>query len=324
MSADRLRIGAVVDGGGIPTSAMLDIVDHVEGIGMDSVWLPQMPNQLDVATVLAALAAHTKRVRLASAVLPMYSRPPVVMAQSALTADAISGGRVALGLGLGHRAVGDWMVGGQQAPALPATREYLTVVTSLVRDGEVNVDGTWYSGHAAYIGERRDDLPVYLGSFGPKMLELAGELADGAILWMCTTDYLTTQVFPALRRGWARRGGRPDNFKVVAMMHAGLSGDPDRDRQLFGRTLGAYLRVATYRGLFSRSGFADSVTSARPDDAMVRALGAFTEDEVAQRLEEFRRCGVDDIGVAPAGAAKGSFDLCLRTLTNVFEIAGVG
>ncbi|NUR50961.1 MAG: LLM class flavin-dependent oxidoreductase, partial [Hamadaea sp.] len=322
MSADRLRVGAVVDGGGIPTSALLEIVDHAEGIGMDAVWLPQMPNQLDVATVLAALAAHTKRVRLASAVLPMYSRPPVVMAQSALTADAISGGRVALGLGLGHRAVGDWMVGGKPAPALPATREYLTVVTSMVRDGEVNFDGTWYSGHAAYIGERREDFPVYLGSFGPKMIELAGELADGVILWMCTTEYVTAHVLPALRRGWARRGGRPDGFKVVAMMHAGLSGDPERDRQIFGRTLGAYLRVATYRGLFNRSGFADSVASTRPDDAMVRALGAFTEDEVTRRLVELRRCGVDEVGVAPAGTAKTSLDLCLKTLTRVSEIAG--
>ncbi|NUT32222.1 MAG: LLM class flavin-dependent oxidoreductase [Hamadaea sp.] len=322
MSADRLRIGAVVDSGGIPPSAVLGIADHAEGIGMDSIWLPQMPNQLDVATVLAALAAHTKQVTIASAVLPMYTRPPVVMAQSALTADAISGGRTALGLGLGHRGVGDWMVGGQQAPALPATREYLTVVTSLIRDGEVNFDGAWHSGHAAYIGERREDFPVYLGTFGPKMLELAAELADGVILWMCTTDYLSRHVFPALRRGWARRGGRPANFKVVAMMHAGLTGEPDGDRDLFARTLASYLRVATYRSLFGRSGFADAISAAKADDAMVRALGAFTEDEVAQRIAGYRRCGVDEIGVAPAGSAKRSYDLCLKTLTKVHEIAG--
>ncbi|KKK06535.1 LLM class flavin-dependent oxidoreductase [Micromonospora sp. HK10] len=321
MPADRIRVGAVVDSGGIPPSALLGIVGHAEDIGMDSIWLPQLPNQLDVATVLAALSVHTKRVTLASAVLPMYSRPPVVMAQSALTADAISGGRVGLGLGLGHRGVGDWMVGGQPAPALAATREYLTVVTSMIHDGDVNFDGTWYSGHAAYIGERREDLPVYLGTFGPKMLELAGELADGVILWMCTTDYLTQHAMPALRRGWARRGGRPDGFKIVAMMHAGVTGAPEADRDLFARTLAAYLRVATYRSLFERSGFAASIGANMADDGMIRALGAFTEDEVAQRISGYRRCGVDEIGVAPAGSAKRSYDLCLKTLTRVYEIA---
>lgn len=322
MSTDRLRIGAGLDSSGIGLSKTLGIADHAEGIGMDSIWLPQMPNQMDVATILAAIAAHTKRVTIASAVLPMYSRPPVVMAQSALTADAISAGRVILGLGLGHRGVGDWMVGAKAVPAVPATREYLTVVTSLLRDGEVNFDGTWYSGHAAYIGERRDDLPVYLGTFGPKMLELAGELADGAILWMCSADYLTRQALPALRRGWARRGGRPKGFTVVAAMHAALTGSPADDRELFARDLVAYLRVATYRALFERSGYVDSIGAAKASDAMVRDLGAFTEEEVATRIAEYRRCGVDEIVVAPAGTAKHSYQLVLQTLTKVHEIAG--
>jgi len=318
---DRLKVGAVVDGYGSSTRAVLEMAEHAEKTGMDSVWLSQMPNQREVGTVVAGLAVATQRVSIASAVLPMYTRPPVIMAQSAMTTDELSGGRVVLGLGLGHRGVGDWMVGSRPVPPVTGTREYLTIVTSLIREGEVSFDGRFHSGHAAYSGQRREDLPVLLGAFGPKMLEVAGELADGVILWMCTPEYVSRHAFAALRRGWQRRGGRPSTFSVVAMMHAGVSPEPDRDREVFARLLSSYLRVATYRKLFEASGFTEAVAANRPEDTIVRALASFGGEDIGRRMAEYRQAGVDEIAVVAAGTAAGSVARCLDTLAAANDIA---
>src|SRR5262249_27266876 len=148
------------------------------------------------------------RCVIGSAIMPVYTRPPVIAAYTALAIDELSSGWFILGLGLGHRGVGEWMVGaGAAAPALVGMREYLHIAGALIRDGEVDHDGTWFSGHSACAAkvQRRADLPVYLGGFGPKMIELAAELTDGVILWMCTPSYVSEHAKPALRAGWARR-----------------------------------------------------------------------------------------------------------------------
>jgi alkanesulfonate monooxygenase SsuD/methylene tetrahydromethanopterin reductase-like flavin-dependent oxidoreductase (luciferase family) len=319
-SPAELRVGAAM-GAGMSVADMRDLTAHAEAIGMDSVWLAQLPNQLESGAMLAALAATTERIRLGTAILPLYSRPPVVMAQTALTADELSGGRVTLGLGLGHREFGDWSVGTTRRPPVAATREYLAIVTSLIRDGEVNMDGRWYSGHASYPESRRADLSVQIGAFGPRLIELAAESADGIVLWMCSPAYVREHVRPALERGWRKRGGRPPGFGLTAMLHAGLTGNPAADRAEFARQLAAYLRVPSYRALFAASGFDGVLAANRPDTAMVAALGAFTETEMAQRVEDLREVGVTELVISPAGQARHSMDLCLGTLSGALVAA---
>ncbi len=311
-----LRVGVATGGAGAAAAEVHATCVHAEKIGADSVWLAQMPNQLESSALLAALAATTSTVRLGTAVLPLYSRPPVVMAQTAMTIDEISEGRLVLGLGLGHREVGAWSVGAPTAPAVAGTREYLAVVSSLVREGEVTVDGRCYSGHASYFLPRRADMPIQLGAFGPRMIELAAEVADGVVLWMCSAQYVRTVVRPALERGWRRRGGRPERFELTMMLQSALGAKPDEDRAAFGRHLSAYFRVATYRKLFSACGFDNCLAANRPDAAMVAALGAFTEEELARQAAEFAAAGVDEVVLSPAGTVRGSGQAFLDTLTR--------
>ncbi len=321
-----LRVGVATGGAGMAAETVRVMADHAEKIGMNSVWLAQMPNQLESSALLGVLAATTSTVQLGTAVLPLYSRPPVVMAQTAMTVDEVSEGRVILGLGLGHREVGSWSVGAVRAPAVAGTREYLDVVSALIRDGEVNFDGRWYSGHASYPLPRRPEMPIQLGAFGPRLIELAAEVADGVVLWMCSAGYVRDVVQPALERGWRSRGGRPAGFALTAMLHAGLTGAPDEDRTAFARQLTSYLRVPTYRKLFDSSGFGASLAAGRPDAEMVAALGAFTEDEVAGHGARYRAAGVDEVVLSPAGTARAGMDLCLGTLTRGREalLGGAG
>ncbi|GAA4727247.1 LLM class flavin-dependent oxidoreductase [Phytohabitans rumicis] len=316
------RIGVVLEPQGLSVPETLERADLVENQGVSSLWLVQMPGRWDVGTVLAALAARTKRMTLGSAILPLYSRPPVVMASTALTLDELSGGRFALGLGLGLRGVGEWMVGaGAAPPAVAAMREYLRIVLDAVRDGEADHDGTWFSGHVFYppAQSRRPDVPVYLGTFGPRMLELAGELADGVVLTMCTPEYLRDTAMPALRRGLERRtdgrwaGGA--GFDVAVLLPAAVTADAVVERARFGDYLANYLRVPTYKRLFAASGFGAQLAAGRPDETMIRALSAIGDDtEVSARAEALAAAGATQLLVSSTAGAFGDRNQFLETV----------
>lgn len=295
------HIGAAIEQTNVSLAETYQRARLAEETGVDSLWLVQLPNQRESMTVLSGLAANTEAAALGTSIVPMYTRPPVVMAQTAMTLDEISRGRLILGLGLGNPMVGRWMLGAATAPPLQSTREYLTIVTSLIRTGEVSFTGRWHSGNASYAGPRRSGLPVYLGTFGPHMLELAGELADGVILWLCSVDYVREKVMPSLRAGWARRESKPDDFSVTLMLSASLAGDEDEDeRENFRRVVSAYCRVPAYRQMLEASGFAAELKAGRPGDEMLDALSAMgTRAHVQKRLAEYVGAGVTRFGIGP-------------------------
>lgn len=283
---------------------VLERARTTEKLGVEHLWLVQLPNQRDTMTVAGALAAVTETATVGTGIVPAYSRLPVPLAQAAHTLDEISGHRFSLGVGLGHRNVGEWMVGAPAGPPLASMRDYLTVLTTYLRTGEVDHTGTWFSGHATYAPSFRSDLPVLLGSFGPRMLQLAGEFADGAILWMCGVDYVEREVLPNLRLGRARRGLDLDGFEIVYMLPSAVSsGGADGVAEIC-RYLAAYLRVPTYRRLFAASGFEDCVASGRPSTALAEAVGAGGDEAaVRRRIARLHDSGVTQVAVSPVMGA---------------------
>jgi alkanesulfonate monooxygenase SsuD/methylene tetrahydromethanopterin reductase-like flavin-dependent oxidoreductase (luciferase family) len=300
----KTRIGAVIEHADLPFAQAAARAGIAAKLGAEGVWLSQLPGHRETGTLLTGLALSTADVQLGTAIIPTSTRPPVVMAQTALTIDELCGGRLVLGLGAGHRMLGEWMLGGVHAATVGAMREYLTIVTDLIKDGEVNVTGRWFQGHTLYTGARRPDLPVFLGCFGPRMLELAAELADGVILWLCSPEYTREHVMPSLRAGWARRPGGHENFAVAVMIRAVLTPELGRAREDLRRTLNGYLRMPNYQKLMQASGFTDDVRAGRFSDA---ALDVLTASGSAARLQElvaaYREAGVTDVLVVPAGDA---------------------
>lgn len=299
----KARISATIDQVDLSLDAIVEQADIATKCGVDGLWLAQLPNQRYTGMLLAGLAARSSAVTIGTAVLPIYMSPPVVMAQMAMTLDEISGNRLVLGLGCGHRIFGEWMVGGTYSASVGPMREYLTIVTSLIRQGEASVSGSWFNGRVLYGAPRRPQLPVYVGSFGPRMLELAAELADGVILWMCTPSYVHDVVMPSLRAGWARREGDHAGFGVVAMLPAVVSAQPEQDRECGRGMLSGYLRIENYQKLLRASGFGDDVRSLRAGDAMVDELCAIGSGSVIQeRIAAFRESGVTEVALAPLAA----------------------
>jgi alkanesulfonate monooxygenase SsuD/methylene tetrahydromethanopterin reductase-like flavin-dependent oxidoreductase (luciferase family) len=321
------QVGVVLEHRGLALEETLRRAALAEELGAATAWVVQLPNQRESSTVLAGLACRTSRCAVGSAILPIYTRPPVVAAYTALTLDELCGGRFILGLGLGHRGVGEWMVGaGPSPPAAAGMREYLHIVTSLTRDGEVEHDGKWFSGHAFYAADapRRPELPVYLGGFGPRMIELGGELADGVILWMCTPGYIRQHAMPALRAGWARRtdGRYPDGagFGVVAMVNAVVTADPADDLGWFQQFLTSHLRVPAYRRLFAASGFTEQVRAGRGDQAMARALASFgPPEQLRRRMAEYVSAGAAHVAISPVASAHADRACFLGTFRGGLE-----
>jgi alkanesulfonate monooxygenase SsuD/methylene tetrahydromethanopterin reductase-like flavin-dependent oxidoreductase (luciferase family) len=139
-----MKLGVLINHINQPLGEVIEQARLAEKYGADSIWLTQTAGQREIGMLLSALAANTENVQLGMAVQPIYVHPPVVTAQTALTLDELSGGRLVLGLGVGHRVMGEWMMGASYTPQAAAMREYLAIVRSLSTEGQVNFTGRWY------------------------------------------------------------------------------------------------------------------------------------------------------------------------------------
>jgi F420-dependent oxidoreductase-like protein len=278
-----------------------------ERIGFESVWTTQLPDARDAALVLAAYAAHTERVRLGTGVLPIYTRHPTAMAQMAATLDEVSRGRFILGLGISHKVTVEAMWGLRLENPVDAMREYLTIVRTLLRDGSVSFDGGQFSAHVTYSAPRRAGMPVMISALNPRMLELAGELADGVVLWMCTPDYVRDQVLPAVLRGREKAGRPLDGFEIVAAVPACLTSDRLAGMEVFRATVARYASLPYYRKMMDASGLGPDLES---DPIGERALDALAGIGDAERVRDvvrrYRAAGVTLPGIGPFGGHEGA------------------
>jgi alkanesulfonate monooxygenase SsuD/methylene tetrahydromethanopterin reductase-like flavin-dependent oxidoreductase (luciferase family) len=264
----------------------------VEQLGVESIWTSQIVDAHDACTLLSAYSVATERVGLGVAVIPVYLRHPVSTIQMAATLDEISGGRFRLGLGVGSQLTVEWILGATQGDPLEATREYVSIVRSGLETGSVNFTGRHFSARWKYIAQPRPKLPVMLGAMGPKMLELAGEIADGVVLWMCTADYLRDQVMPRLKAGRARAGKTLDGFEVQACMYISLTSNPACARQYIKEHLQYYTKLPTYQRFFTAIGFGDDIANGALSDRFADSVGGIGDElEVRCAIEAFRDAG---------------------------------
>ena len=279
-----MRIGVMI-GGRQDLEGLLARAQELEAQGFDSVWMPNVFG-LDAMGALTVIGRETARIELGTAVVPTYPRHPVTMAQQALTVQAASGNRFALGIGLSHKFVIEGMWGMSFARPARHMRDYLEALLPLLRGGEVSVENESYRVHATYGVPGAEAPPVLLAAMAPRMLALAGSVADGTSLWMTGPDTIESYVAPALREA-AERAGR-ETPRIVAAFPIALTDDPDDARARTGRMLANYGGIPSYRAMLDKEG-ADG-----PGDVAIvgdeRAL-----DEALDRLEAM---GVSDFSAS--------------------------
>jgi F420-dependent oxidoreductase-like protein len=279
-----------------------------ERLGYESVWTTQLPDARDASLVLAAYAFHTERVKLGTGVLPIYTRHPTAMAQMAATLDELSGGRFILGIGVSHKVTVEQMWGLKLEEPVEAMREYLTIVRTLVREGAANEEGRHFTTRGVrYSGPARPDLPIMVSALNPRMLELAGELADGVVLWMCTTAYIRDHVLPTVRKGRERAGKSMEGFEVVAALPVSLTTDRAAGLDVFRRTVAGYAALPYYRKMMDASGLKEELDAERIGERVLDELaGIGDEERVREVIRRYREAGVTLPGVGPFAGHAGA------------------
>ena len=278
-----------------------------ERLGYESVWTTQLPDARDASLVLAAYAAGTERIRFGTGVLPIYTRHPTAMAQMAATLDELSGGRFILGIGVSHKVTVEGMWGMKLESPVVAMREYLDIVRTSLRDGRCNVDGRQFSAHWSYSGPRRAELPIMISALNPRMLELAGEMTDGVVLYMCPPAYIEQHVVPAVRAGREKAGKSMDGFDIVAAVDACLTSDRAAALEVYRGTLDRYGSLPFYR---------KAMESGRFDPEELAAIG--DESQVRAAIRRYRDAGATLPGIGPFGRHAGAagFEATLAAATG--------
>ena len=215
----------------------------------------------DSLTLLMAYAAATEKIKLGTGVLPIYSRTPVATAQQAATIDEYSGGRMILGLGVSHAVTVENWYGTTIERPVSAMREYVGAVRAMFT-GEDPPEGEFFPTRFHFMGyEPRPDLPIYVAALSPNMLQLAGEIADGVMLWLCNPPYIRDVVLPEVRAGRERAGKSMEGFDVVAAVPAAVTDDRESAYATMRGDLVTYWGLPFYRAMIERSGFADEIAA---------------------------------------------------------------
>lgn len=300
----------------------LNRVRLAESLGYEATFTTHIAGR-ESLTVLTAYAMATERIRLGTGVVPIYTRTPATMAQTAATIDELSGGRLVLGLGVSHRATVEGWHGQSIDRPVAEMREYVEIVRAILRGEDPPPGGKWHTRfHLAGL-EPRPQLPIMVASLSPAMLRLAGEIADGAMLWLCTPTYIRDVVVPELRIGRERSGRSLDGFEIVPAVPAALAEDPETAREALRNDLIPYFGLPFYRAMLERSGFGEEIAAydaaAGEPEAMRAAISArFIEELAAIGDQDAVRAGIDryaDAGAtlpAVGGIPRTDFDATLR------------
>jgi alkanesulfonate monooxygenase SsuD/methylene tetrahydromethanopterin reductase-like flavin-dependent oxidoreductase (luciferase family) len=255
----------------------------------------QPPWSPDVLTTLAAAAIKTSIVRLGTSIVPTYPRHPIVLAQQVLALHDIAPDRLRLGIGPSHRAIVEYIYGLPQTTPLVHLREYVKVLHSILRNGKVDHHGEFFNIVIEF--PRTAQIPVLISTLGKKAFQLAGEIADGALSWMCPVPYLLHTGIPVLRRA-ATANGRSKPPPLVAQVPVALSQDRDSVMVAGHKMFDMYSKFPFYVKMFADAGFPLTTDKKMTDDLVNNMIISGNEDTVATSLSKLLAAGLDELMVS--------------------------
>jgi probable F420-dependent oxidoreductase len=304
---------------------------EVEARGYRRAWMGESAGT-DAVTVMTLVAAQTRRLEVATAVLPIQTRTPIVLAMTAATLGHIAPGRFSLGLGVSSRAIVEQWNGLTFVPGLAQMREAVQVIRGALSGERVNFAGRFYTikNFRLLIPPPPRPVPIVLAALGDEALRLAGEIADGVLMnWIGPEG--VPHALAQLEAGAKRAGRTLDGFEIAAFIRTCVTDAPDAARQTLARDITGYTTVDAYASYFRASGFADDVEAVQaawhggdragaPGKLSPRLLDALgvvgDEAHCRARIAEFARSGLTMpvvVPFAPEADRKASILRTVRT-----------
>jgi 5,10-methylenetetrahydromethanopterin reductase len=260
----------------------------------------------DALALCHPVAAATGRVRVGTAIANAALRPPVLTAKTAAQLDHAADGRFILGLGVGNPIM-NGRFGIAPFPALPMIEEYVAVLRSVL-SGQPGFAGQIFHNGPVPMDSppARPELPIYLGALGPRMLELAGRIADGVMLNLMSPAQ-AGRAAGLVRAAAAAAGRDPASVEVVCVVHCCLSGDPGAAAEAAREVVPRYVLHPAVAQMFGEA-------DARGD---LRAVG-----ELLLAGDRRGAAGRVPQPVADAFVAQGDAAACLKRVAE-YRSAGV-
>lgn len=298
------------------TSKQINLVKKIERLGYNSAWVTETRLARDAFSVLGAFAAVTSRIQLCTGIVNSWTRGPALMAMTLATLDEMAPGRVICGLGAYWDPLA-WKQGIDRKKPVTQMREYLVAVRRLLNLETVTHEGEFVKlrdisldlGH----GVPREPRPVrlYIGPTGPVMTELAGEIADGAILnGLLSTEY-TRGMVESIKIGAKRANRSLGKFKQPQLVNIALSDDAatvrESTRYLVTKYLGQQPHIGKAAGLEpellerinktmggwpARPGGVEEATKLVSDDIVDSLTISGNEKHVKDRVYEWMDAGI--------------------------------
>lgn len=282
MLSGQMPTGCFIPAGRSVAQA-IERVRLAESLGYDTVYVTHIAGH-ESLTLLTAYAMATERIRVGTGVVPIYTRTPATMAQTAATIDELSGGRLTLGLGVSHRIVVESWHGQKIERPVREMREYAQIVRAILRGEDPPAGEKWSTSfHLAGL-DPRPQLPIYVAALSPAMLRLAGEIADGVLLWLCCPDYIREVVVPEVTAGRERAGKTLEGFQIVPAVPTALVEDTRESFAAMRRELVTYFGLPFYRAMLERSGFQADIAAFDAAGGDFAAMQAAISEEFLTQL----------------------------------------
>lgn len=228
----------------LPIHESAEITKRAEALGYESMWFAEHNFSRDGITICAAASVATERIRIGPCVVPIFTRSALLLATTFATLDELSRSRIVLGIGAGSRLLIKAQGINYEKP-LTALREYIEACRAVWRA---------HGSHVSYQGDivrledaeldfepKRREIPIYIGSTGPKACELSGEIADGVLLNAFLGTAYVERTMGLLSAGAARAGRSLEGWDVGMMLVTCLADSKREAREYLRPLVALYL-----------------------------------------------------------------------------------
>lgn len=301
-----MRLGITIPLDAFQNRHFVELVQHAENLGFLDAWSYET-SAGDAFTPVAAAAAVTERIRLGTAIVPVFTRPAALVALSATAVQQFSAGRFILGIGISTPTIVEQWMGVPYRLPVTRLRETVAALRAAFSGQKVTTSGKAVKINGFRLGVPPETAPpIYVGAQGELMLRTAGEIGDGAIV-----NYITPETFPRMlneiRVGLRKVGKNADSFDIACRILVAVDDEQEVVRENLRRELTAYLTVPQYNRFFQWIGYGDEARAALEawnagdrrkalslvPDYMLESIFVFgSPEQIVRRLRDYEQAGI--------------------------------